>query len=115
PSEAAATGLPHRSRFRVLADLSLPRAVTRHAQAPDRYRTVQIHRVQAERVYQGNTKSRLLEEGPALSRRHRVYDHQEPVDGRPGARFRKVRHGLSIQPHGSAAQGREESDAAGDV
>ena len=25
-------------------------------------------------------QSRLLEEGPALSRRHRIYDHSEPLD-----------------------------------
>ena len=69
------------ARFRVLADLSLPRAAARHAPASDRHRPVQIRRVQAERVHQGDAKPGLLEEGPALSRRHRVYDHQEPVDG----------------------------------
>ena len=37
-------------------------------------------------VDQGHQKPGLLEEGPALSRRHRVYDHQEPVDGGHGVR-----------------------------
>ena len=32
-------------------------------------------------VHQGHPQPGLLEEGPAISRRHRIYDHQEPVDG----------------------------------
>ena len=36
----------------------------------------------------------LLEEGPALSRRHRVHDHPEPLDRDPGLRRRQVRHDL---------------------
>ena len=45
------------------------------AAAPDRHRTVQIRRIQAERVDQARQEPGLLEEGPPLSRRHRFYDH----------------------------------------
>ena len=45
PSEEAAASLSHGSRFRVLANLSLPCADTRYAPAPDRHRPVQIRRV----------------------------------------------------------------------
>ena len=59
----------------LVAGLSLPCFAARDAQPSDRHRPVQIRRIQAERVDQGDAKPRLLEEGPALSRRHRVYDH----------------------------------------
>jgi len=42
---------------------------------------LQICRVQAERVDQGDAKRGLLEARPALSRRHRIYDHPQSVDG----------------------------------
>ena len=57
-------------------------AAARHAAASDRHRPVQIRRVQAERVDQAGAQPRLLETGPALSRRHRVYDHPQHVDAR---------------------------------
>ena len=75
PSEAAAAGLSRAAGLRVLAGLSLPCLAARHAPASDRHRPVQIRRVQAERIHQGDAKPGLLEAGPALSRRHRIYDH----------------------------------------
>ncbi len=66
----------------VYAGLSLPCVAARDAPASDRHRPLQIRRVQAERGDQGDEKPGLLEAGPALSRRHRIHDHQEPVDRR---------------------------------
>ena len=65
----------------LVADLSLPRAGARDAAAPDRHRPVQIRRVQAERAHQDGPQPRLLEEGSAVSRRHRIHDHAR--DRRP--------------------------------
>ena len=48
----------------------------RHAHQADRHRAVQVRRVQAQRGDQARAQSRLLEEGPALSRRHRMEDHR---------------------------------------
>src|SRR5271170_4297602 len=90
--EAAAAGLCRVARFRFFPGLSLPCATARHAQPSDRHRPVQIRRVQAERAHQSGTKPGLLEERPALSRRHRVYHRPQPLDGDFGVRCRKVRH-----------------------
>ena len=43
----------------------------------------------------------LLEEGPALSRRHRVHDHPEPLDRDPRLRRRQVRHDVPDRGHRS--------------
>ncbi len=48
----------------------------RDAAAPDRHRAVQVRRIQAERIHQTGEKPRLLEKGPALSRRHRIHDYE---------------------------------------
>ena len=80
PSRAAAAGADRAARLRLFADLSLSCAGGRDAAPSDRHRPVQIRRIQAERVHQGRAQPRLLEAGPALSRRHRVHDHPEPVD-----------------------------------
>ena len=40
---------------------------------------------------QGDAKPELLEDGPALSRRHRIYDHPERVDEDLGVRRRQIR------------------------
>ena len=66
----------------------------RDAHASDRHRPVQIRRVQAERIDQADPQPGLLEDGPALSRRHRVHDHPEPLDRDPRLRRRQVRHDL---------------------
>ena len=68
------------ARFGSIADLSLPCVAGADAAAPDRHRAVQVRRVQAERVDQGGEEPGLLETGPALSRRHRIHDHPEPLD-----------------------------------
>ena len=91
--------------------LSLSCAGTRHAAAPDWHRPVRIRRVQAERVDQSGPKPRLLEEGSALSRRHRIYHHPEYVDGNIGVHLRLVRHDLPVHPHGAAFEGCEEPEA----
>jgi alkylated DNA nucleotide flippase Atl1 len=95
PSEAAAAGVPDAARQRLRADLSLPRADARDAPTSNWHRSVQIRRVQTERVYQGDAKCGLLEEGSALSRRHRMDDHKEYVDGDIGFYLGKVRHDFS--------------------
>ena len=79
----------------LVAGLSVPRPAPRHAHPSDRHRPLQIRRVQAERVDQGDAEPGLLEAGAALSRRHRIYDHPEPVDGNPGLRRRQIRHDIS--------------------
>ncbi len=79
--EAAATGAAVAARLRLHADLSLPRLAGGDAHPPDRHRPVQIRRVQGQRIDQADPQSRLLEEGPAASRRHRIYHHYQPLDG----------------------------------
>src|SRR5712675_2010920 len=81
PSEAASARLPRAIGFRLVAGLSLPCAAARHALSPDWYRPVQIRRVQAERVDKARQKPGILEKGPALSRRDRLHDHPQSVDG----------------------------------
>ena len=76
---------------------------------------VQIRRVQAQRVHQGDAQPGLLEAGPALSRRHRIHHHQEPVDGDVGLHRRQVRHDVSLQRDDPADEGHQEPDAAGDL
>ena len=57
---------------------------------------VQICRVQAQPVDQGDAQPGLLEAGPALSRRRRVDDHPEPLDRDARLHRRAVRHDLSL-------------------
>ena len=64
----------------------------RHALQADRHRPVQGRRVQAQRIDQAGAQSRLLEEGPALSRRHRLDDRAQPQHAHAGLRRRRVRH-----------------------
>ena len=47
----------------------------RHAQPPHRHRAVQIRRIQAQRGHQDGQEPEILEAGPSLSRRHRVFDY----------------------------------------
>src|SRR2546430_9127962 len=58
--------------FGIFADLSLPRVGARHAYQADRNGSVQVRRVQAERVDQDHAQPGLLEERPPLPRRYRV-------------------------------------------
>src|SRR6516165_2092446 len=80
--------------LRVFADLSVPCLGARHAHQADRYWSVQVRGVQAERVDQDHAKRRLLEEGPPLSRRHRVHHHPQSVDCDSCLRCRQVRNDL---------------------
>src|SRR4029077_16199547 len=68
PSETAAAGALGAARLRLVAGLSLPRAGAGDAAAPDRPRTLQVRRVQAERIDQGDKEPGLLEAGAPLSR-----------------------------------------------
>ena len=94
PSQAAAAVAAGDARLRLYADVSLPRAGGADAHASDRHRPVQVRRVEAERVDQAREEPGLLEEGPALSRRHRVHDHHEPRDRGARLRRRQGRHDL---------------------
>ena len=106
-SVAAAARAARDARIRLHADLRLPRHSRRAAHQPDRHRTVQVRRAEAERVDQAREEPGLLEEGPALSRRHRIHDHPEPLDRDPRFRRRQVRHHVPDRGHDPAAQGRE--------
>ncbi len=57
----------------------------RDAHPPDRHRPVQIRRVQAQRIDQAGAQPGLLEEGPAVSRRHRVHHHSRTARPRSSA------------------------------
>ena len=52
-------------------------------------------------------QSGLLEEGPALSRRHRIHHHPEPLDRGARLRRRQVRHDLPDRDDGAAAEGHQ--------
>ena len=58
-----------------------------------------------------NSKPRLLEERPTLSRRHRIYDHPQPVDGDIGVRRREVRYDLRVWRDRATAQRRDQPTA----
>ena len=79
--EAAAAGAAVAARLRLHAGLSLPRLAGRHAHQADRHRPVQVRRVQGQRIDQAHQEPRLLQEGPAASRRHRIHHHYQPFDG----------------------------------
>ena len=63
--------------------------------------------------YQARSQSRLLEAGAALSRRHRIHDHPQPLDRDPRLHRRQVRPDLSLRGHRAADEGRQEPGAAG--
>ncbi len=54
---------------------------------------------------------RLLEEGPALSRRHRVHHRAQPRDGDAELRLGPLRHHLPLGGDDSAAEGHQEPAA----
>ena len=113
--EAAAAGLCRVARFRLFAGLSLPRAAAGDAPASDRHRPVQIRLVQAERVDPADPQPRLLEAGTALSRRHRMDDHPQPLDGAAGVCRGQGRHDLSVRGDRTAAEGHREPGARSDL
>ena len=53
--------------------------------------------------------------GAALSRRHRIHDHPEPLDRDPRLHRRQVRPDLSLRGHDPGAEGRQSASAAGGV
>ena len=67
--------------------------------------------VQAQRIDQAGAQSRLLEEGPALSRRHRLEDRAQPQHAHAGLRRRRIRHDVRFRRHLPAAQGRQGAEA----
>ena len=97
--ETAAAGVAGPARLGLFADLPLPRPAGADAAAPDRHRAVQVRRVQAQRIHQGDQEPGLLEAGPALSRRHRVRHHPQPLDRDPRVYRRAVRRHLALQRH----------------
>src|SRR5213075_3281848 len=101
--------------FRLFAGLPLPRDAGADAAAPDRHGAVQVCRVQAERAHQGDAQPGLLEAGPAVYRRHRVYDRPEPLDRDPRLCRRTIRRDLAVQHLGAAAEGHQEPGAAGNL
>ena len=104
-TEAAAAGVAVAARLRLHAGLSLPRLAGRHAHQADRHRPVQIRRVQGQRIDQAHEESRLLQEGPAASRRHRIHHHHQPFDGDSRICLRQVRHDVPDRSVDPAAQG----------
>ena len=103
------------ARLGLHAGLSLPCLAGRHAHASDRHRAVQVRRIQDQRIDQADAQSGLLEEGAALSRRDRIHHHPEPLDSDPRLHRRQVRHDLPDRGDDSAAEGREEPGAEGDL
>src|SRR5262245_57594090 len=77
--------------------------------------SVQVRGVQAERVDQDYAQLGLLEEGPSLSRRHRVHHHPQSVDCDSCLHCRQVRHDLPDRGDHSASQGRKIASAASRV
>src|SRR5207237_3256226 len=93
------------ARLWLFAGLSLPCPAAGDAPASDRHRPVQVCLLQAERVDPPGPQPRLLEAGPALSRRHRMADHPEPLDGIARLCRRTARHDLSLRGHRTAVEG----------
>ena len=106
PSEAAAARLYRAARLGLHADLSLPRDARRDAAAADRHRAVPLRRVQAERGDPRRAQQGLLEEGPAVSRRHRMEDHEEQLDRHAVLHRRHGRHDLALFLPGAGAERR---------
>jgi len=98
---------------------SIP-AMSRRAQdaaAPDRHRArSNFVRVQAAPGHQARAQPGLLETGAALSRRHRVHDHPEPLEPRSsGFIAGKFDMTFPYEVTIPAVEGYQEPSAAGDV
>ncbi len=65
----------------------------------------------ANEIDQAHEESRLLQEGPAAPRRHRIHHHHQPFDGHSRICLRQIRHDLSDRGVDPAAQGREVAGA----
>jgi hypothetical protein len=68
-----------------------------------------------KRVDQGGQKSLLLEKGPALSRRHRVYDHQERIDRSFDLPRRQGRFDFALLSAGSGGERHKKPGAGRDL
>ena len=106
-SQSTATLVLVAVRFGLHAGLPLPRLDQGYAHQSDRHRALQVRRVQARRIGEVRAQPRLLEEGQALSRRHRVEGDREPLHPHPGVCGRRVRHDLHHRRHRAAAEGRQ--------
>ena len=80
----------------------------RHAHQADRHRPVQVRRVQGQRIDQAHQEPRLLQEGPAASRRHRIHHHYQPFDGHSRLCLGQVRHDVPDRGVDPAAEGRQD-------
>src|SRR5579885_3183270 len=67
-----------------------------HVSAADLHRPLQICRIPTQGNHQGRAQPRLLEKGSAVSRRHRIPNHNGSFDSRSCFCRRKVRHDLSV-------------------
>ena len=104
PSQGTAALAVGNSRLGLFADLSLPHPGGGDAPQAGRHGAVQARRVQDEREHQALEKHRLLEEGVAVSRRHRIRDHARPFDPHAVVRERPVRYDVPVGRLGASAQ-----------
>ena len=86
-----------------------------HAHQADRHRPVQVRHVRAEHGDQAGEESRLLEARPAVSRRHRVPHHRQPLDAPAGVRGQRVRPDLRRRHHRAAGGRHHGALAQGDL
>ena len=110
-AEAAATGAVVVARLRLHPRLSLPRLAGRDAHQAGRHRPVQVRRVQGQRIDQAHQESRLLQEGPAAPRRHRIHHHYQPFHGRSRICLGQIRHDLPDRSVDPAAEGSQVAGA----
>ena len=106
--EAAAAGAAGAARFRLYADLSLPRLAgakcARTRSAPGRSNSSSSRPTNSIKLTRNPD---YWKKGLPLSRRHRVHHHPEPLDRDPRLRRRQVRHDVPDRGDDPAAQGRQ--------
>src|SRR5438477_5755357 len=115
PPEAVAAFVHRVAGIRLVASLSVPRYPARDAAAPDRYGPFQIRRIQAKRVDQADPQHRLLEAGPTLSRRHRIYDHPQRLYMDTGPRRPPIRSYRTRLRADIAVEGDQEPSAGDEL
>src|SRR5215831_16691643 len=107
----AATLVARHAGLRLQRHISMPRLGTRHAHQADRHRTLQVRRVQEQRVDPARSQFGLLDEGPTLSRCHRVAHRAQPLDAHSCLRGRRIRPDANRR-HYSAPPQRLEKECA---